>query len=404
MSNDDTNLFSFFNLYKVRFKRLDEIVKEKNYHKFFSSNLKKGIDRIGIHINLESIFKKFYSPQYQGYQELFDRIRQDFGMRYSVTVNVLNIVSHYRQYFIKNYNVFPVVYLYYTYDEKQMIQEILPEYKKDYYQKRLIDFKENTNYLKENLKFLVFLSKYIPDLHCINTGEIDSSVSMNYFISIENNDEHDRSNKLNRSIQFVLSNNTQDKNLVNYFHNVVILKPDFEKGFIIDKKNLMNEIMKDSKIERTTGLSSYYYPIVLSIVGYDKFNISGINSVLPNISMTKFKVISLIEELKERCDVSNTLLYELVPEIVIETLIEYISKQVKKKFKVSIEGLDKMIKDLINRNYKIFNINYLESRLKLEQLCFIYEQRLETIYDNYSLEEINSRYLPEYPINLEYLL
>lgn len=133
-------------------------------------------DEVNVFINFESILMNIGFRR--NLPQIISYFKQDLVIE--LESSILNLVAHYRRYFIRN-NMKPKIYLYYTdIGETNQQMMVYNQYYRSYYHNR---YSENPQYrdMADVLKSIVIpevklIMRYIPDCYFIETKTFDSSV------------------------------------------------------------------------------------------------------------------------------------------------------------------------------------------------------------------------------------
>ena len=342
---------AIINSKKIKYSVLNSLIKD----------LPQNTDELNLFISVESVLKSFYATKVN---EIFNSLEQED--KYLLSSELINIAAHYRHYFWSRYNIPTNFYFFYS-DEKAFHNVVLDSnYRETYYTKRFDNKSEYYNLNKiidENLKLSNILSEYLPNIYFINTKTLESSVLPYYIIS--------KLGDVEGVTNLILTNNTLDYQLVS-LPNTFIIEMKMDNSFVISKDNLYKILLKKSKIKDDTPLSHVFYPSILSISGFTKYNIEGIKG------MGMMKTIAKLEKAVSQGIINND---------VVSSDITLVSSRLFEN------------KENINRNYKVLSYSYQNKNISPKEVYNI-KQQLINKSDNMSLMEINRLYYERYPLML----
>ena len=169
-----------FNLYKIRYDILTECLNENSvttYFQFVREVLNIQNFKVILHINLESILKKFYKPD----NEFIYRDFTDKKDKVLISSSIMNIIAHYRHYFYSRYKINTEVYSYYSFEKNELFQNMLPDYREEFYESRLKKYAGNSSWILWNFDILDTIMKSVPYAYLIDTDKKDPVTGM-YFV------------------------------------------------------------------------------------------------------------------------------------------------------------------------------------------------------------------------------
>lgn len=248
---------------KLNYKDLKEISDP-----YFKDNK---CETINIFIDLFDILKQLYSPQLI---EEFKTIRTTTKM--NMISEIINIVGHYRHFFVTRYNKFTTIVLYYSTKEDSYLKTINPDYKKDFYNKRLIKEKNSEFYvvnkvINDCLTVVKEYLNYIPHAYLVDTGNIDPRY-FNYLIK----KEIDVSNAINpNDYTIIMTNNKLSLLDLNEFDNTIIFKNNYNSKYFINKEQIFDEL----ELENNTGLPTDIIKYLFALSGNKDINMKNINKM-----------------------------------------------------------------------------------------------------------------------------
>jgi hypothetical protein len=341
---------ALFNMFKVKFSKLDELM-TKHCTEITPDS------KINLFINLEPILKKLVAANIDDYL----KVRSE-EKTFEMISNIINLAAHYRLFFTKN-KLYSKVYLYMNHPFKTDYKNrnINPDYRK-YFEHRYTKNTKTTvlgNTLSQVLPFTKIILDYVDGVYLIEAESIESSL-VPHIITNES-----KSNEIN----FVLSNDKYDYQYANKgFH---IIRPKKEESYIINQSNLIQMIKTEEKIVNDIEVESHFYPFILSLLGDKYRNIDKIKRI---------GLASLLKTIKGAID------------------NDIISKDVH-----NINILANIIKDeyrgFLLANYYCVDIDTQFQMLNIKDLYSITSQ-VNDKFDNVALKKINDQYFKLHPILL----
>lgn len=339
-----------FNMFKVKYSKLDELVTE--HCKEITPD-----SRVNLFINLEPILKKLTSSNIDEYL----KIRKE-EKAYELISNVINLAAHYRLFFSKN-KVYSNVYMYLNYPFKNVYKNraVNPDYRKNYEHKYTKDTKTTvlSNTLDNILPFIKIILEYVQGVYLIEADSIESSL-VPHIIKKE---------KPTNEINMIITTDRYDYQYVN--KDYYIIRPKKDDSYMVTKENLIHMLKLEDKIVNDIMVGSHFYPFILSLLGDKYRNISKIKGIgLASLLKT---VNTAIEKEVIGKDVSN---------------INILSNIIKEEYK-----------GLLLQNYYCVDIDTQFQMLNIKDLYSITSQITDK-FDNVALKDINNRYFKNSPIYL----
>lgn len=340
-----------FNLFKVKFTKLDELI--ENTCKDVNKESK-----INVFINLESVFRKLASTNIEEYL----RVKTDEKI-FEMISNIINLASHYRLFFSKN-KLYSKIYLCmsYPFTKNEYKNRLLNADYRKYYEHK---YSKNTNHLilssvlDSSIPFAKIILEYIEGVYLIESKHIESSL-IPFVINKDNEDS---------SINFIVSTDLYDFQYAN--KGYYIIRPKQNDSYIVNKDNVIESLKYEEKITKDITINSNYYTFILSLLG-DKYR-----------NMEKIKRVGLINILKMiNKALDEKILYEDVYNINI------LSSIIKEEYK-----------PLLLNNFYCTDIDIQYQMLNIKDLYTITEQIIDK-FDNVSLKKINDNYFTLYPLYL----
>lgn len=239
---------------KPKYERLDEIMGDALRDIKYSSY-------VTFIVDVKEVIKKYFRPD-----AIMD-IPDKRLLEQEISSDIINMIGHYRNYLAKigKYSSF---YFLYSFDRCAMMEEAMPGYKSQYYQKYFLD-PENADKIEVTKHALAVCQKVInsiPNCSFIDTSKCDEAIAAEYIIK----------NKKPSDLAILLSNDPMMYQL---------LVPG---TILLNMKGIRSEIATDSDAAAKmsgidTKLSARMIPLIVSLAGNDKYGIPGI----PRVAMAK---------------------------------------------------------------------------------------------------------------------
>lgn len=235
---NEQNILTNLGIYKIKYSILDDL------------DLKK---ISSFHIDLNSILQILFK-----YNATIDT---KYPFKFSIASAILNLVAHFRAYFVKNkWDV--KIYMYYS----------------DMGDKRLV------KHIEDSIELVSIICKYIPNLYIITNDDVDIKLAMNYFID---KDDACIFTKNQILYQFISK-------------HVYVLRPSRDNSYIVNKKNLYNKLTKS---DNDYTISHELLTAILAFSGIDEYK--GVKG------MGLKKTLNLFQKAIDNRDIIN----EYYPEI-----------------------------------------------------------------------------------------
>lgn len=335
-------------------------------------------DSVNILIDIESVIKKLYQPAI--IEEIYHMKKKQI---WQITSEIINICAHYRHFFASRLCLHTNIFLYYSDKKSNYHTAIYNGYRQDYYEKRLTYEKDIESHilnkaLKENLKLIEAFLDYVPNICCINSGNVEPSLVPYMLLSSGILDEV--------TPTIFLSNETiYYQDLVYFPENTIQLVLRGDKSKIVTRENIWNDLGRNlkSKGDDITILPDYY-PILLSIIGYKEYGVDSYNKLAVGRGI-KFLEKYFIEEQNDSVFSACT------------------SMEGYKDFLNDLK-IPKDAKDIIYRNYRLLSHQNQELLAYRKSDIRMMKDRVDTTY--YSPKEvksINEKYFQMFPILIDYL-
>lgn len=343
-----------FSEVNIKYTHLDNILDDIIRNITFSN-------KVNIVIDLKEIFRKVFRPNILDMSPNKSRAIEELAS------DVINIISHYRNYF-SNKGKYTTFYFLYSKSECELLKAINPEYKKEYYEKHFNDDerKEKIEIIDKVVQLLEIIIPKIPNANMIDTSKYDEFI-ISKFIStkIKKNE-----------LSFILSIDPTFAQLLS--DNIFMLNI---KGINTKLLSLANATSIITKKE--TSISSNLLSLVFALGGVKYYNLRKIDN------------IGLIRGLR-----------------IVEGLIkkEIITDNTYLKFPISLDKLNVSIKDhrIIFENYDEIKENYdlisgSPMYSNITDITTLFNIPKEIKPENYFLE-LNAKVFNTYPLRIKMML
>lgn len=337
----------YFNMFKIKYSKLDELLVNIPFIKG---------EEVIVYINIESILKKLVST-------ITDRenVITTNKRNLILTSCVFNLVAHYRYYFHKK-GICSKVYVYGP--ESIDMNYLNRVYNKDYRtHMMLLNIEETTSIgrtYNDSIKMIKTMLTYVEGVNFISSGIIEPSVVPlvinNYFGFGDNKN-------------FLVTDDRYDYQYIkDYF---MILKPRQEKSIVIDFDNVMDILKEKTKCNNIPNPDINFLPFIISVLG-DKYR---------NINKIKGLGISKIYN-----EINRGLQNNLISNEVNN--INSLSCLIKEEFQNDF--LINYMTTSIYEQYK--KISEVEERYIINQVI--------DKHDGGYMKDINNNYFIEFPLNI----
>lgn len=336
-----------FNLFKIRFKLLEELV-------LAGCKELQPASKLNIFINLDCIINKLGSTN-----NLEKELQYMSASKkaYSFISNIINLAAHYRLFFSKN-KIYSNVYIYSTYPLNSNLKNktIYPDYRY-YYISKLINRPSNyllSEMIKSDFETAKIMMEYINGVYLIESRSVENSLIP--MIITEDN----RSNNIN----FMVTTDPYDYQYVN--KGFYLLVPKKEESVLINRENLWDKLGVEN-----IDLNPQLYSFILSVLG-DKYR-----------SLPKVKGLGL--------------------KTIVKAINKAIENKMISKDTSNISLLIPLIKDeYVNNvltNYQCIDLDNQIQITPFSSRIAITKQIVDK-FDNVGLQEITNTYFQGDPINI----
>lgn len=337
----------YFNMYKIRYLLMDELLKEIEFTEG---------EEINIFINIENVLKKITST-------IEDRENMITGPKRNLLLTscIFNLIAHYRNYFNKR-KVCSRIYLYGP--ESEDSNYINRVYNSEFRANSPLLNRDKTtsigNTYTNSIKIIRNIISYVEGVYFITSGIVEPSVVPLVII----NDVENTKRK-----NFMISDDRYEYQYTQY--EFYILKPRLEKSSLITRENVIDVIKEKTKCNNVDNPDINFLPFIISVLG-DQYR-----------SIDKIK----------RMGVSS--IYKLINKGISNNLINN-----------SVSNINSLLQIIDEKNHNDVSINYLTTsiteqykRLNVTDISYIKTQIIDK-YDSGYLNEINEKYFMEFPLNV----
>lgn len=337
----------YFNMFKIRYLVLDELLKDIEFEKG---------EEINIFINLETVLKKIINTI-----EDKENILSGPKRNLLLTSCVFNLIAHYRNYFNKHM-VCSKVYIFgpENMDSQYLNRNYIEDYRKDVILLNMTKSTSIGHIYSHSIKIMKNILEYVEGVYFITSGIIEPSVVP--LIVTE-----DLGNEKNKN--FLISDDKYDYQYIK--ENFFILKPRMDKSMLITSDNVMEILKEKTKCTYTTNPHVNFIPFILSILGDNYRSIPKVKRL--GIS-TIYKLIN--------SGIKNNKINENV---------------------TSISSLNQIVdaynQNQIALNYLCTNVREQQKRLSNTDIIHIKNQLIDK-YDGGYLRNLNDEYFIEFPLNI----
>lgn len=264
--NQMTNVEKILHSKKLNYKDLKEISDP-----YFKDN---NVETINIFIDLFDIFKQFYSPMLN---EEFKTIRTPTKM--NLISELINIVGHYRHFFYSRYGKYTTIIMYYSSTKDKYLLSIDPDYKKDFYNKRILTSKSEcyivNKVLHDCLSIVREYLSYIPHAYLIDTTGIEPSF-LPYFIINGVITDSDLFNKISgKDYNIIMANNDLYLSDLIKNDNTIIFKNNGKDKYYLSRADIFDYL----KLNEETSLPESSLKKIFALSGNKSYGIANIKKM-----------------------------------------------------------------------------------------------------------------------------
>ena len=265
---------------KIKYSHLDSLLDEKLQDIRFTNS-------VNVIVDLKEIFRKLFRP------EIMQENRSKKNSIEEVSSDILNIISHYRNYFFKH-GKYSSFYFLYSKSEADLILKDHPSIK-EFYEKYFhsVEDKDKIDIIKKVVQVLEKVIPNIPNCSFLDTSKYDDIVFAKFI------KDQTQTNQLN----VILSNDEVYLQLLN------------SHTFMIDIKGINSKLLEEKNglalfSKCRTELSTNLTPLVLSLGGSKHYGLEKI----PGIAT--IKAIRIVEDLIKNKKIIDTPYIDFPLEVI----------------------------------------------------------------------------------------
>lgn len=248
---------------KIRYEVLDQVLRLRL--------AKQAGKTVNIFIDHMSIIKQLYTPELLPH---FNSINAaDLLM---IPAELINLMAHYRHYFTSRLKMYTNIYYIYSFEEAEYQKKLYPDYKKDYYFKRLAQPGSNPLYqsactaLKRGIAIAKSVANYIPHAYFLDSKNIEPALIPYYLITSKENPEDE--------FNLILTNDEayfQDLNLPN---TMILEMRGSDKSELIDVGNVVQLSLRGTKKTQADfpAISAAFMETIGSMVANKDYSVPAI--------------------------------------------------------------------------------------------------------------------------------
>lgn len=354
------NIDAIFNMHKIKFTDLDTFIPDYIKH--------ENPQKVRVFINLEVVYR--YIICVKGEEALLARNNMDDTKKMFIS-NVINLAQHYRLYFAKM-RIPNEIYLFWNYNpdnDDYKNSEFISNYREKYDNKigNLSPVPYVRDVIKESLKTLQTLVKYVNEVYLITHNTIESSVIPYMFYRDQPDDI--------KHMNILISRDLYDYQYALYDFYVI----DPKKLRVIVKNNLLDIYSTQYKRKTKIDIPLNFVPTMMALLGDSNKGIPKIKSIgingLSNIikeNINNLRVtentssLDIIEKMFDddvRQDFRNNYKCTSIPQ-------QYQELTPKERFEIFSQVIDK---------YDDISLEYLNDRFFTNHLLMIVDSRSQQI-------------------------
>lgn len=308
----------------------------------------KKMQNVNIFVDVYDILKQLYNPQ--TIENLSNLKHKE---RFIIASEIINIVSHYRHFFASRYEKFTTFYFFCSTKESSYMKDIYPEYKKDFYDKRLnINhqlFGVINNIVLWSFRLIKNIMQFIPHVYFIDTGVLEPNIIPNFILNNIVKDD---------DVNMIISNDE-------LFYQDLLIKDDSfilelrgEKTRIITRENMFDYLLSSTKksFNDYPNILPEMLNIIIPLISHKNYNIPSIR----NMGITR--ALSFVSKGIDKNFISTLSEYRNNEELWTSLKNSGLKDEEIEKYKINYSLVNH--KEIIDRNYKnyenIIDINLIE--------------------------------------------
>ncbi|QXN67977.1 hypothetical protein FPHOBKDP_00227 [Listeria phage LPJP1] len=365
---DTENIEKIMNSKKVKYTKLMSMVKNYVTRESIGKN-------VNIYIDMNTILKQIYNKDNI---EIFNHLKSD--KRLFITAEIINIIGHYRHFFSSRLKMYTTFYLFTSFEKSSYHTNIYPDYRKEYYEKRLGDrdfvFSNINKIIKDNMNIVKKILKYVPNAYLINTKDNDPSLVPTYLLN-------DNRFTLDTDLNIIISNDKLFRQDLLYRDNTLILEiKGKDNKRLIAYEDVINTIVDSTKGKRVYSdynLLTESITLLDPLVKNKEYNINSIKRT------SEMKALDIIEKGINDNIISSQSYYDV--DEAYNDLAFYLGENNEDEFK---------------RNMSIVNHKIAMSHT-FKDLEHVILSQIIDLEDDRGLMELNDKFFSKYPIVMDYL-
>lgn len=319
---------------------------------------------INIYIDLYSALYSLYTGSYEP--------ALDEG-EWDIAAGIINMISHYRNFF-RGYNIETKFYFVYSNNYSVDKTKLVPEYNSDMQYKMNYSCSSIHNSVLQNIQLVDQIAKYVHDVAFISSNNFDTSVLMYYAYSLDQNNQYN----------IIITKDLVVNQLLAMIPRTIVFRPRKYRGQ--DTSYFISSVgsgLIDNFIDKSGCKTEYSGNINIGLYSFILAATKVPQRGLPSL----VAVSSLIKELDKLIALPDFLNgYHQNPQEICERLP---SKMCMKLQHGNFIGRFKAIDA---------RQGYYEYMASPERLMY---KGVQNLYDPNGLHEIDTKYFPNWHLNLE---
>jgi len=351
--NSDTTMEKILNSKKIRYEILNSLF----------SKIPKHITTVTMYIDVFSIINNLYNPQVLENISAFNDEKS-----FIFSSNLINLAAHFRNYFATRKQFYTNFVFYYSTEKSEKELGVYPDYRKEFYTKRLDNNSEfilMNNLIRENLKLCEILSNYLPHIYFVNTKELNPNLVPHHFIQCQEKDE----------MSIIYSNDKLQ--MIHCLQNkdTYLLTSSFGNVNLYSQMDLVELYNNKENYE----INPQLLPYMFAFSGNKKYSVEGCKGY------AELKTCKFFKKLLDQNVISNINYKE--PSIFLNEIKNSISPEQY---------------HILERNISLFHFPSMYMELTDKEILSTFT--VKDLQDMKSLVEINAERYEKYPLHLEELM
>jgi len=351
--NSDTTMEKILNAKKIRYEILNSLF----------TKIPKNITTVTMYIDVFSIINNLYNPSILENISAFNDEKS-----FIFSSNLINLAAHFRNYFATRKQLYTNFVFFYSTEKSEKELEIYPDYREEFYKKRLDNNSEfilMNKLIKSNLNLCEILTNYLPHIYFVNTKEINPNLAPYHFIGCQESDE----------MAIIYSNDKVQMLNCLQNKNTYLLTSSYGNVNLYSQNDLIELFCKKDEFTLNPQLLPYLY----SFSGHKKYSIEGCKGY------AELKTCKLFKKLLDENVISNINYKE--PSIFLNEI----------KSSITPEQYH-----ILERNISLFHVPTMYMSLSDSEILSTFT--VKDLQDMKSLVDINAEYYEKYPLHLEELM